>query len=402
MALDPMIARGVQPIEIGNTLMKIGAMKQRDESLAQDAKYQNALMQDRQEDRTQRQNAFAEEEKKRRREAAEPMLAEALRSGDPAARMRALEMGRQFAIEVNPQLAQFPSDQLDQFIEKGLTEKYAKQFTPGQTRTRIVGGSQIQEEFDSSTGKWSEIGRGSRWAPQSGGSTQAPAPSLTEIVDPTDPTRMLRVDARLYRGGSLGSPGVFGVSGKEPSAAKRDEQRGTSRQAVDELVATLRDQFTQLNEGGGITNTDSGLLGNVGAGIASSGPGQAVGKLAGTKNQSMRNQIQQTRPRLLSAVMAATGMSARQLDSNAELKLWLSAATDPTLDYQANMEALNNILNLYGTGGALSGGGEPPSGQPPAASGGPEPGTVENGYLFIGGDPSDPKRWVKTRPDNYP
>jgi hypothetical protein len=377
MPIDPMIARGVEPLTFGNTLMQISALKQRDRSLDQDAQYQNALMQDRQQLRQREQQQFADED------AEEAAWVEALKTGDIDTAFRIDPQNT--ALYVNYKKSQEPQP-----------------LQPPPTRNRFDGSYQVQEEFDPKTGKWSEIGRGSRWAPQSGGSTQAPAPSLTEIVDPTDPTRMLRVDARLYRGGSLGSPGVFGVSGKEPSAAKRDEQRGTSRQAVDELVATLRDQFTQLNEGGGITNTDSGLLGNVGAGIASSGPGQAVGKLAGTKNQSMRNQIQQTRPRLLSAVMAATGMSARQLDSNAELKLWLSAATDPTLDYQANMEALNNILNLYGTGGALSGGGEPPSDQPPAASGGPEPGTVENGYLFIGGDPSDPKRWVKTRPDNYP
>jgi hypothetical protein len=43
-----------------------------------------------------------------------------------------------------------------------------------------------------------------------------PAPTITEVVDPTNPGKMLRVDARVYRGGGPGSPGVVGESGKEP------------------------------------------------------------------------------------------------------------------------------------------------------------------------------------------
>ena len=38
------------------------------------------------------------------------------------------------------------------------------------------------------------------------------------------------------------------------------------------------------------------------------------------------------------------------MDSNAELKLFLSAATDPTKDIQANLAALDNMANLFGSG----------------------------------------------------
>jgi hypothetical protein len=95
------------------------------------------------------------------------------------------------------------------------------------------------------------------------------------------------------------------------------------------------------------------MIGNVRAGIASSGVGQAAGKLFGTQNQSLRNNISQTRPLLLNAIKQATGMSAKQMDSNAELKMYLAAATDPTLDIKANRQALDMLDKLYG----LSGGG---------------------------------------------
>jgi hypothetical protein len=84
--------------------------------------------------------------------------------------------------------------------------------------------------------------------------------------------------------------------------------------------------------------------------MASSGAGQMLGKMFGTKNQSARNEVAMMRPALLAALMKATGMSSKQMDSNAELKLWLATATDPTLDIQANRAALNAIEQKYLSG----------------------------------------------------
>lgn len=174
------------------------------------------------------------------------------------------------------------------------------------------------------------------------------APAYRDIIDPADPKRMITVDGNTYRGGSLGSPGVLGVAGKEPTAAKAEETRGTGKQAVSDQVAALRDIYNQLNEGGGIVNTDESF--NAGNALQSSALGQMAGRAFGTKNQSLRNQVSQQRPLLLQAIKQATGMSAKQMDSNAELKLYLAAATDPALDYQANLAALDNIDKLFGLG----------------------------------------------------
>lgn len=116
---------------------------------------------------------------------------------------------------------------------------------------------------------------------------------------------------------------------------------------VDLAVSTLRDAYDRLEEGGGITNSDKPGIANIIPSLSSSGAGQAVGKMLGTANQSARNDIAMTRPALLAALMKATGMSAKQMDSNAELKLWLATATDPTLDVGSNRRALNNIEKKY-------------------------------------------------------
>jgi hypothetical protein len=134
---------------------------------------------------------------------------------------------------------------------------------------------------------------------------------------------------------------------------------------VDGVVADLRDRYRQLHEGGGITSTDNGVLGNTSAWASSSAGGQAAGRMFGTQNQSARNSIAMSRPLLLQAIMKATGMSAKQMDSNAELKLYLATATDPTLDLEANMAALDRIEVLYGSGNRKQA--EPPT-TPKAAS----------------------------------
>lgn len=137
-------------------------------------------------------------------------------------------------------------------------------------------------------------------------------------------------------------------------ADEKHKLRASGGNDVDALVTTLNGYYDELHEGGGITDPDAGALSNIGAGIASSGPGQAAGRLFGTQNQSTRNKIVQQRPLLLQAIKNATGMSAKQMDSNVELKLYLSAATDPQLDVAANKSALQKLAELYGSGKAAA------------------------------------------------
>ena len=135
-----------------------------------------------------------------------------------------------------------------------------------------------------------------------------------------------------------------------PADIKTQEQQRRLAEGgkdVDIALGTLRDAYNRLEEGGGITSTKAGPLSNIGASASSSAIGQGVGRMLGTANQSARNDIAMARPALLAALMRATGMSAKQMDSNAELKLWLATATDPTLDVEANRRALDNIERKY-------------------------------------------------------
>lgn len=134
-----------------------------------------------------------------------------------------------------------------------------------------------------------------------------------------------------------------------PNDRKTNEQLA-GRETVDNVVAALRASYDALDAGGGINTTEKGALSNIGAAVSRSSPGQVVGGVFGTRNQKERDSIAQARPLLLQSIMKATGMSAKQMDSNVELKLYLATATDPTLTLEANREALDRIEQLYGSG----------------------------------------------------
>ena len=137
----------------------------------------------------------------------------------------------------------------------------------------------------------------------------------------------------------------------------KDAETAKGLASVDDAVMSLKGHIDELKKGGGMTSTDNGVLGNMSAYAKTTGVGQMLGSMGGTTNQRNRDSMLMTRPLLLASIMKAQGMSAKQMDSNTELKLWLSTATDPTKGYEANLEALNNIAKKYGSG-ALMGGNE--------------------------------------------
>jgi hypothetical protein len=134
-----------------------------------------------------------------------------------------------------------------------------------------------------------------------------------------------------------------------PADQKAQAQKG-GEGTVGGVVADLRDKYTKLDADNGIVSTNNRIGTNIGASFGASGVGQFLNGAVGTKTQSSRDSIAMTRPLLLQAIMKATGMSAKQMDSNAELKLYLATATDPQKGLEANLEALDRIESLYGGG----------------------------------------------------
>jgi hypothetical protein len=163
-------------------------------------------------------------------------------------------------------------------------------------------------------------------------------PEIKEVEDPNDPSQILLVDVKRWRGGGIGSPGVIGPKGKAP--VEKGEKSGDAFISVIEEMET---NYDELNRMGAIPSTKRSAQENLKISAQTSDLGQMLGRATGTKAQSLRNQVQSARLRLLQGIKAATGMSAQELNSNVELQQWLDAVTNPANDYESNRAILKSI-----------------------------------------------------------
>jgi hypothetical protein len=142
----------------------------------------------------------------------------------------------------------------------------------------------------------------------------------------------------------------FNIEQKREKAQEKTDVKNQAKQQLSDIVGQLKTSYDNLLEGGGITSTGAGGRENLGAKMGTSPVGQFMGSALGTKNQEQRQVIEQTRPLLLNLIKEATGMSASQMNSNAEMQMYLKAATDPKLSYEANVTALQNLDKTFGLG----------------------------------------------------
>jgi hypothetical protein len=199
-----------------------------------------------------------------------------------------------------------------------------------------------------------------------------PAPSITNIVDPTNPNQMIAIDAKRYRGGGVGSPGVIGVGGKEPGAALRVNKVEAGKTQLADDLDNLRSSFRELDRLRAIPSTERNVASNLMSAAQATGVGQALGRAGGTKEQVERDVINSARQRLVASIKNATGMSSKSLDSNMELQTMLRSISDPGQSVEAALRIIQDIEDAYVTGD-----GTPPKpGVPtpkPAGGGAPPP-----------------------------
>lgn len=166
------------------------------------------------------------------------------------------------------------------------------------------------------------------------------------------------VQPNLVQPGTVQGSIPIDVAGKEAAKAAGKfeggaEQRNQGKARLDTLLGGLAQDYMTLNQSGGIVNPDKGTMDNLTARARSSGLGQTVAGAMGSKEQSIRQQINNSRPLLIQGIMQATGMSARALDSNKELEFYLQAVTNPQSDLHSNLVAIDAIDKTYGLGGVL-------------------------------------------------
>lgn len=145
-------------------------------------------------------------------------------------------------------------------------------------------------------------------------------------------------------------PGMTLYTPATAKAYSEQKNKVEGQANVSEQIQGLRNEYSALNKNMGIPSEQNRWGSNLGAKLSGTGVGQWIGQVAGTENATSRDVIRMSRPALMQSIVKASGMSAKQIDSNAEMKLMLDQATDPSAGYEANMKALNNLEKRF-TGG---------------------------------------------------
>lgn len=153
-----------------------------------------------------------------------------------------------------------------------------------------------------------------------------------------------------------------------PEETKKGKEQVTAKNNLADIASTMASSYTKLRDMGAMKSVEAGASSNLAAGAQSSAAGQFLGGVFGTAEQQERDFVKSQRPLLVQSIVKATGMTASQINSNAELKNLLDAATDPSKGYETNIRTLNELNKRFGTGAPINI--APPAGEnaAPAAS----------------------------------
>lgn len=246
----------------------------------------------------------------------------------------------------------------------------ATTITPGQLAANQIAQGQLgvsqgqlrvsQGQADTSAGQL-RVAQ-DRLAQEKIGSTAVP------VQDPNNPSQMILVNPREYKGGGLGAPGVIGLTGKTPAATAKQEATDKGIAQVASVIDDLRANYNTLNAARAIPSTERSALSNLTSSAQSSSLGQFSGRVFGTEEQSARDVINSSRLMLLNGIKQATGLSATQLNSNMELTTWLKAVSDPSQSIETVDKILGNIEKFIATGGKYSAKKDDKMAAPPAVT----------------------------------
>ena len=144
--------------------------------------------------------------------------------------------------------------------------------------------------------------------------------------------------------------GERGKSGKKVSGKKK----------MDSLIEDMSTLYAGLQDRGGLIDPTKSWWDNFSAGSAASGFGRFVTKFSPLTNQASReslalmNQVDVLVPSMLNAIREATGMSARQMDSDRELQFYVQSAGGVTKSLATNAAAMQIMSEQFGTGKDLT------------------------------------------------
>jgi hypothetical protein len=132
---------------------------------------------------------------------------------------------------------------------------------------------------------------------------------------------------------------AVGTPAQQATAARRESAQSNLSQDL----KTQLGYYEQLAKIGGMTSPERSVAENVTAYARSSGLGQEAERAIATQAQTLRDNIKNTRQRLLMSIKDATGATTGQMNSNMEMQAWLDAMTNPQQSIETVRETLGQM-----------------------------------------------------------
>ena len=218
-----------------------------------------------------------------------------------------------------------------------------------------------------------------------------------------------RIEAERAR---ADQPGRVGEAGQTSEAQTRgrltaeqereDRRKQEGREKIEQALEDMKTSYQRLEELSGIPSERRGAAANIPAYLSATAPGQEISKALATPSQSQRNALQASGRQLLTAIKAATGMSAQEMNSNVELQQLMAAISSPTQSIESVREILLRISRNYGAGRLEFGAPAPAGAAPAPAAAAPRDGvpSQRRGAAAPAGRPTLEQFLERARPAN--
>lgn len=139
------------------------------------------------------------------------------------------------------------------------------------------------------------------------------------------------------------------TAGGTPAQLAKAELQRAAQVKLSQDLQTQLGYYNELSKLGAMTSPGQSVIDNAIAYARASGLGQAAERAAGTRAQTLRDNIANARQRILMHVKNATGASAGQMNSNVELQTWLRSLTDPQQSIETVRETLTQMDAVIGS-----------------------------------------------------
>jgi len=184
--------------------------------------------------------------------------------------------------------------------------------------------------------------------PQISGALTPPAAAPAAVAPAQPPLTGLAAQRAQIAQENLQAKGAEQTQRLEIDQRFSEAERAKARQEFDKTLANIVAQYKDLGAKGMLVKPgETTLVNRAKAAAATSAPGLTT-VLSPERGEALST-LANMRQTMLSALMGATGMSAKNIDSNAEMRAYLNSLSNPGQPVKTIVDTLNNLSERFGT-----------------------------------------------------